>query len=229
MARDPEEAAPGAAFFSSGDAAAPQSFSSRVRQHTASLHREAERTGFVRAMLTGRISFVAYRVWLRNLHVVYGALEQALNSPEVDAHAVCFREALLFRSAALAADLDALEPTDWRSLPPLTEADAYAGRIIAARSSARLAGHAYTRYLGDLSGGQLLASLVAKHLGLPGTALRYYAFPGISDVPAFRTHLRERLDAALCSETAAQEALLGAAEGFELSIALSRAVAVSAD
>lgn len=221
MTHDRNEAAPGAAFFSSDDA---PSFSTRVREHTRELHRDAERSGFVRGMLAGQIERPRYVLWLRNLHGVYSALEQALATPEGQMHAGPFADTLLFRTPALAEDLLALAGPGWVQLPQVPEAHSYADTILAARMSSRLLGHAYTRYLGDLSGGQLLSGLMAKHLGLPADALRYYAFPGIADIPAYRTSLRERMDAALQEASAMQDALRGAGEGFEASIALSRAI-----
>ncbi len=228
MSHDGKEAAPGAAFFSPVGAASTPAFSARVREHTRALHRDAERSGFVRGMLAGQIERARYVLWLRNLHVVYDALEQLLLMPGGLAHAAPFADQLLFRTQALGEDLAALAGPGWEHLPRVPEADRYADTLRAAQVSPCLLGHAYTRYLGDLSGGQLLAGLMAKHLGLPGDALRYYAFPGSADIPSYRAALRDRMDAALRDEAAMQEALRGAAEGFERSIALSRAIGADA-
>lgn len=225
MMRDRKEAAPGAAFFSPAEAGATPPFSVCVREHTRDLHREAERTGFVRDMLAGRIDRLHYLLWLRNLHAVYDALEQALRSPDGMARAAPFTDPRLCRTQPLAEDLVTLAGADWDRLPRVPETDGYVDVIGAARLSWRLMGHAYTRYLGDLSGGQLLSGLMAKHLGLPADALRYYGFSGIPDIPSYRTTLRDRMDAVLHDdESAMRDALQGAAEGFEQSIALSRAI-----
>lgn len=224
MTPDPKEAAPGAAFFSPAGSEDAPAFSTRVREHTRELHREAERSGFVRGMLAGQIERPRYHLWLRNLHAIYEALERALRTPDGLAHAEPFTDPRLFRTPALEEDLATLAGPAWVHLPLMPEADRYVTTIHAAGASPRLIGHAYTRYLGDLSGGQLLSGLMAKHLALPAEALRYYAFPGIPDIVSYRTVLRERMDAAVCGESVMQEALRGAAEGFEASIALSRAI-----
>ncbi len=224
MTRDRKEAAPGAAFFSPAGAEGTRLFSMEVREHTRELHREAERSGFVRGMLAGQIERPRYHLWLRNLHAVYAALEAALGTPDGMVHAEPFTDTRLFRTEALGKDLATLVGADWARLPQLPEADRYVRILRAAHASPRLLGHAYTRYLGDLSGGQLLSGLMAKHLALPTDALQYYAFPGIADIPSYRVTLRERMDAMVRDETALREALRGAAEGFEESIALSRAI-----
>ena len=58
-----------------------------------------------------------------------------------------------------------------------------------------LVGHHYTRYLGDLSGGQILRNIAEKALDLPkGEGLHFYDFPKIEDKKAFKTKYREGLD-----------------------------------
>ena len=58
-----------------------------------------------------------------------------------------------------------------------------------------LIGHFYTRYLGDLSGGQILRRLLAPVLALPpGEGLRFYDFAGYPDTAPLRDQVRQRLD-----------------------------------
>jgi heme oxygenase len=85
-----------------------------------------------------------------------------------------------------------------------------------------LLGHGYVRYLGDLSGGQLLRGLLRDRLGLPLAALSYYEFPGIDDVPATRTALRERMDLCPLSSDAVSVVLDEALAGFRLTMNLAR-------
>jgi heme oxygenase len=53
--------------------------------------------------------------------------------------------------------------------------------------------HHYTRYLGDLSGGQYLGPAIARSYGLTGDGHQFFVFPGVRQ-PAFRTRYRELLD-----------------------------------
>lgn len=68
-----------------------------------------------------------------------------------------------------------------------------------------LVAHSYSRYLGDLSGGQILAKRLKKHvLGLSETdgtwdsdeGLAFYAFNNIGNQNAFKAEYRERLNTA---------------------------------
>lgn len=74
---------------------------------------------------------------------------------------------------------------------------------------ALLVAHSYSRYLGDLSGGQILAKRLKKHvLGLCETdgewdsdqGLAFYAFNNIGNQNAFKNEYRERLDTVLVTE-----------------------------
>ena len=57
-----------------------------------------------------------------------------------------------------------------------------------------LVGHHYTRYLGDLSGGQILKGIAEKALDLPkGEGLNFYEFD-IEDKKAFKQKYRDALD-----------------------------------
>lgn len=74
---------------------------------------------------------------------------------------------------------------------------------------ALLVAHSYSRYLGDLSGGQILAKRLKKHvLGLSETdgewdsdqGLAFYAFNNIGNQNAFKNEYRERLDTVLVTQ-----------------------------
>jgi heme oxygenase len=62
------------------------------------------------------------------------------------------------------------------------------------RDDPRLIAHHYTRYLGDLSGGQAIAALVAKHYGATQDQLSFYRFEGIDNVVRFKETYRQILD-----------------------------------
>jgi len=105
----------------------------------------------------------------------------------------------LFREHALATDLEFLARADWRrTLKPSAAAQRYAARLRALSQgpAALLVAHAYTRYLGDLSGGQILRRVAARALGLTGPdGLAFYDFPQIPDLAAYKQAFRARLDA----------------------------------
>ena len=57
-----------------------------------------------------------------------------------------------------------------------------------------LVGHHYTRYLGDLSGGQILKNIAEKSLKLEDEGLAFYKFPDIEDKKEFKNNYRATLN-----------------------------------
>lgn len=77
---------------------------------------------------------------------------------------------------------------------PVPVANRYANylRDLEADRSWRLISHAYTRYLGDLSGGQVVARLLQKHLRLGPKSLSFYCFA--EDSKNLASDFRQALD-----------------------------------
>ena len=201
-------------------------FAVAVRERTKLVHRQAERAGFIADLLHGRATTAGYAVFLRNLHPAYAALETALTARADHPLAAAFGDPRLHRLDALAADLRVLAGADWAAaLPLLPEAAAYAEAIRATASDpARLTGHAYARYLGDLSGGQILKPLLARMLGLGPDALGFYDFPAFADLAAPKLTLRAALDAVPTTSDQAQALCNEAMVAFRHNIAVSEAV-----
>ena len=122
-----------------------------------------------RTCCAGGPAATATRCYLRNLLPAYRALEQGLERHRLTPGVGALAQPALYRAQALEADLAG------SGRPGLARCGAAAcPRASAMRAgstplrkatAARLIGHAYTRYLGDLSGGQILGRLLAK---LPG-------------------------------------------------------------
>jgi len=167
-----------------------------LREGTAEAHRAAERSEFVSRFVQGRLDRPLHARHLRALHGVYARLEEELERRKEDPRLGAFAMPQLWRRVALERDLDFLRGPAWRTEPPVPAATAYAERLqeIAAAQPVRLVSHSYVRYLGDLSGGQVLRRLAAQHLDLDGDGLRFYEFPAIPDPPAFKAEYRRRLD-----------------------------------
>ncbi len=173
---------------------------SALRQDTKPLHAQAERSGVMRDLLQGRLGLVEYCRLLRNLRALYAVLEPALlrhcDHPCV---APVYFPAL-FREAALTADLKSLGDADAANDEAALAAATliYRQRLqeLDAHDPALLVAHAYARYLGDLSGGQILARIVARSYGLVGDAgTRFYDFGPADTVLAQAKALRLGLDA----------------------------------
>lgn len=200
-------------------------FAVHLREHTKEVHRAAERAGFVAALLRGRATRDGYALFLRNLHPAYAAMEPALASWADHPIVGPFADVRLRRSASLEADLRALSGTEWTDLPVFAEAQAYADAIAAgAADPARLAAHAYARYLGDLSGGQFLKPLLARTLALGDDALGFYDFLAFDDLSAPKRAMRTALDGVPAGGEMALAICEEACSAFRHNIAVSEAV-----
>lgn len=173
--------------------------SARLREGTKDSHTKAERTAFIRQFFKGTVEKRAYGKFVVSLYHIYSALEG-----ELDRHRghpvlskVDFPE--LRRRASLEQDLAFYLGPSWRTraaASPATEAYVQRIREVSATSPELLVAHCYTRYLGDLSGGQILKKIAQRAMSLPSDAgVRFYEFNGIPDEGAFKAAYRQRLDA----------------------------------
>jgi heme oxygenase len=197
----------------------------RLRAGTAALHQRAERAGIVADLLRGRATRGGYALLLRNLLPAYRAIEDGLWQHR-DAPALRpFARPELFRAARIRDDLAVLCGPDAAALPLLPAGARYAHRIAraAAGSGGRLLAHAYVRTLGDLSGGQLFPTLLARSLALPPEALTFYRFPDVPDLGAARAAWRAALDPAGALLGNVDDIVREARIAFRLNIALAEA------
>ena len=171
----------------------------RLRRETDSLHRAAERAPFIAALLAGRLTRPAYAAMLLDLRDLYGALEPALARHAEHPAIAPFSFPALARREALAADVASLDSATSLA-SPRPAAGLYVARLQAldaAGDGQHLLAHAYVRYLGDLSGGQLLSGAVVGSADLGGVGTAFYAFGDraatASLARAFRTGLDEAL------------------------------------
>ncbi len=212
------------------------SFAETLRERTKQLHLQAEKSGIIADMLRGRIDRHGYVLLLRNLLPAYEQLEAGLlqNRHQPGVRLIALPE--LFRSPALESDIRAIAGTGWQQdLPLLPAARRYADSIAesAKEGGARLVAHAYTRYLGDLSGGQILKRVLGKALDLGADALRFYDFPQIPDLAAGKASLREKIDLSGSEiknpQAVIEESLSAFKHNIKLSIAVKLATSEAQD
>ena len=194
--------------------------SALLREGTKDSHRLAETTAFIREFFSGQLSLESYREFLVQLHPVYSALEQTQECHQT--HAVYGKVYFpsLYRTAALEEVLNFYFGDEkWREIPPHTATSVYVQRITTLSEAwvEGLIAHHYTRYLGDLSGGQILKRIVAKTFNLSSNVgLAFYEFPQIPDHKHFKDEYRARLDAMGLDETTSQKIVDEANYAFEL-------------
>jgi heme oxygenase len=172
----------------------PLDVAALVRAATADDHRNAETRGFVTRLMGGELSLDDYTRYLAQYAWVYEALESRgarADDPEVF-------DPKLARFDAIESDLIALGAADWREThPPLAATADYAAHLRAvADDDVRHLAHHYTRYLGDLSGGQAIAALVARHYGATPEQLSFYDFDLGDEGPVrYKRRYREAMNA----------------------------------
>ncbi|MEU2038774.1 heme oxygenase (biliverdin-producing) [Nocardia niwae] len=174
-------------------------FSTQIRSATAQQHAEAENSRFMSEMLGGALGVDSYHRYTGQLWFIYRALEQRWGALSDDPVAGPFIRPELARTAELERDLAHLLGPDWRAgLEPLPATAAYAERIdeCARDWPAGYIAHHYTRYLGDLSGGQVIRGTAEKLWNLPhrGDGVRFYVFDGVGNPAAFKREYRGLLD-----------------------------------
>ena len=193
----------------------------RLRSGTRLEHDAAQGSGFLDALTAGTLPRQAYADLTAQHWFIYQTLEQAAEAMADDPVAGEFVFPELTRLPALSDDLATLlGPQPKLSELPATRAYRERLRAVAFDRPWGFIAHHYTRYLGDLSGGQYLGPAIARAYGLSGGAgHRFFVFEGISP-PAFRTGYRDLLDRLAFSPVDEQNFLAEVTEAYRLNIAV---------
>ena len=163
-------------------------FSAVLRARTAAVHADTEAAPFLLALSEGRVTGAGVVGLLQRLLPVYEALEELGRQWAADPAVGPLLVPGLERVPALRQDLDRLAASETVDSPA---ASAYAARIRAVGACApSYVAHHYTRYLGDLSGGQIIAAALRR---TGGPELAFLAFPGLRG-PAVKKAYRAHLD-----------------------------------
>ena len=163
-----------------------------MKQGSAAEHTAAEQSRFVSELLAGWVSAEGYSEYLLRLRVVYAALEDAMRARRTDPMVAAVYDPALERLPAIDADLSYWLPGGSREVRS-PAATAYGERIAGVAWGGSLVAHHYTRYLGDLSGGQAMGKVLDRTFGLGGAGLEFYRFP-MRPKP-YKDAYRARLDA----------------------------------
>ncbi|MFG2935090.1 heme oxygenase (biliverdin-producing) [Streptomyces sp. NPDC048282] len=204
------------------------SFSTLIRTASHEQHVEAETSTFMSDLLGGRLGVAAYARYTEQLWFVYEALESgAAGLLASDPVAGPFVRPELYRLAALERDLAHLRGAGWRTgLTALPATEEYAARVreCAERWPAGYVAHHYTRYLGDLSGGQIIRDRAERTWGFErkGDGVRFYVFEDIANPAAFKRGYRELLDAVDADDLEKQRVVAECKRAFALNTAVFR-------
>jgi heme oxygenase len=194
----------------------------KLREGTKKSHTMAENTGFVACFLKGTVEKNSYRNLVSNLYFVYTAMEEEMEKhkhhPIVSK--IYFPE--LNRKESLEKDLTYYYGPNWRSeVAPSKSAIEYVNRIRKVSNTAPelLVAHSYTRYLGDLSGGQILKKIAQTGMNLTdGEGTAFYEFKTISDEKAFKNTYRQAMNDLPVDEATADRIVDEANDAFGLNM-----------
>ncbi len=194
--------------------------STLLRTATRPQHEHAETRSFVTDLMGGSLSRSAYLDLARQHYVIYSNLEGTAERFADDPFVGRFVMPEVLRLDAIRTDLHTLCGDDWRSeIVPLAATAEYAERLAAITDPAHFLAHAYTRYLGDLSGGQAIAAMLKRHYGFTAEELTFYTF-NVGKIKVFKDRYREMMDAVPFSPDQAQEAAAEAQVAFDLNAAV---------
>ncbi|MEC4575828.1 heme oxygenase (biliverdin-producing) [Streptomyces virginiae] len=202
-------------------------FSTVIRVASHEQHTEAETSTFMSDLLGGRLGVDAYTRYTEQLWFVYRALEEAAESLRHDPVAGPFIRPELMRVAEIERDLGHLLGPQWReNVVALPATEAYAARVAqcAAEWPGGYVAHHYTRYLGDLSGGQIIRDKAERTWGFErkGDGVRFYVFADISNPAAFKRTYRELLDAIAADDLEKQRIIDECKRAFDFNGAVFR-------
>lgn len=175
------------------------SLSALIRERSHAAHSDSEGASFMSDLIKGSGTLDDYIALVVQHYFMYEALEAAAERMGHDPVAASFISDKLTRMPALEADLEFLLGANWRSeIQPLPATRRYAERIdqVGKTWVGGFVAHHYTRYLGDLSGGQWIAKVMARQFGFQTNGIGFYLFDQIADPAAFKDVYREQLDAA---------------------------------
>lgn len=173
-------------------------FSQALRERTWTSHGDSEGAEFMHDLMTGKGTREDYIALVAQHYFIYEALEAAAARFADDATAAVFIAPQLTRLPAIEADLAFLLGDDWRetvsALPTTVRYVARIQEITAEGWAGGFIAHHYTRYLGDLSGGQAIGRILNQTFELDGAGLAFYAFAAIPKPKPYKDAYRARLD-----------------------------------
>lgn len=157
---------------------------------TRKSHSIAQNTQFVSGFFKGLADRESYRALITSLYFVYETMEDAMdNSTEDGVKKLDYPT--LRRLDSLQQDMDFFYGEKWQDdIQPSPAAKAYVARIkeIAETKPYLMIAHQYTRYLGDLFGGQMMGGMASRSLSLEnGDGTAFYTFDEIPSTKDFIT------------------------------------------
>lgn len=178
--------------------ATSQPLSKALRAATATAHENAEGSRFMEELLSGKLNADAVAEFTGQLWFIYEALERAVRAIDGAPLAASIVDRRLERQTSLEADLAGLYGANWRdSIRILPATMKYVSRLeelTGTGDPVPVLAHHYVRYLGDVSGGQVIAARLGTYYDIDSESLNFYDFTAIGKIPPYRNGYRQALD-----------------------------------
>ncbi|NYE37378.1 heme oxygenase [Nocardioides cavernae] len=195
-----------------------------MREGSQEAHTEAEGSAFMAELTSARVNALGVRDYLLRYREVYRTMELLGAELAGDAAVAAVVDPALDRLPAIEDDLAYWAEVAGAPVPAVFHSpatDAYVARLLAVRAWAPLfVAHHYTRYLGDLSGGQVIGRVLDRELGLEGRGIAFYAFPAIPKPKPYKDGYRSRLDALDLTPEQQRQVVAEVSVAFELNQAV---------
>jgi len=194
----------------------------KLRVGTQQAHTDSENLGFMKCFVKGVVDRDCFIQLLRNFYFVYSELEAAIEKHKQHPVISLIYFPELNRQSSLEQDMLFYYGSQWhKRINPSPAAQAYIARIqqISTHEPALLLAHSYTRYLGDLSGGQMLQKIAQSALKLSGyEGTSFYNFQQIPDKQAFKGKYRQALDKVNVDDKTTDKIVAEANHAFKLNM-----------
>ncbi|HVK22319.1 MAG TPA: biliverdin-producing heme oxygenase [Actinokineospora sp.] len=197
-------------------------FSQSLRQATRDGHDRAQESPYIVALIAGDLSRDGYTALAAQHYFIYAAIEAAAAAMRRDPVAGPFVVDTLHRLPALATDLAELLGPDWQArIQPTRATEAYRARVAeVGHTSVGFVAHHYTRYLGDIAGGQVIRARLRAQHGITGAGARFYDFDDLGPAPVFRDRYRHLLDTAPWTAEQRAELIAESRRAYDLNTAV---------
>ena len=164
---------------------------------TRKSHSIAQNSAFVTGFFKGLSTKKSYRALLTSLYFVYSSMENAFDTTSEE-RVTQLDYTQLRRIESLSSDMDYFYGNDWKAMIKASPAtQAYVARVeeVAKTKPYLLIAHQYTRYLGDLFGGQMMGGMATRSLELEdGNGVDFYTFDEIDSAFEFITEWYTKLN-----------------------------------
>lgn len=171
------------------------SFVDRMKKETWNEHEASKDSNFAKGIMSGEFGKRGFIEWQKALYPIYVKLETILKKNRKDPVLHVFDHRKLDRADCIYADLQKLgsdpilDPSQLKSIVPYVAAIEKASAV-----PQRLMAYHYTRYMGDMNGGQVIARAMENVCGIDKEALSCYDFSELGDTYHYRKQYKTLLE-----------------------------------